>query len=242
MIFMSSCMPRIRPSQHSCTYDDCNKSFPSPSKLTVHIRTHTGEKPYICDATDCDAAFAESSKLTLQRLIHTVEGQQRRKKQEELVAKALTKAAINFKREHDVSFALWGDTFARTDFLIVKRGGILIGEVDEGQHDGYGVNRDVARMGKLHKEFMNTLPIGMIRYNPDSYEIDGKKQHKLKRDREAELVRVIKEWQFGGEGSFEIQYMYYDTCTTGEGSNALEIWDDPVYDEVIKQCCRSPIC
>ena len=36
--------------QHEC--DVCGKMFLSPSKLAVHMRTHTNERPYECDVCD----------------------------------------------------------------------------------------------------------------------------------------------------------------------------------------------
>jgi hypothetical protein len=45
--------------QHEC--DVCEKVFLSPSKLAVHMRTHTNEKPFECDV--CDKAFSESGSL-----------------------------------------------------------------------------------------------------------------------------------------------------------------------------------
>ena len=50
-----------------CEYDGCDAAFPSLSALTVHVRTHTGEKPYKCDVVGCGAAFAHSSHLSRHR-------------------------------------------------------------------------------------------------------------------------------------------------------------------------------
>lgn len=51
----------------------CGKVFKNTSNLTVHIRSHTGEKPYRCDK--CDYSCAQSSKLTRHMKIHTKLGQ-----------------------------------------------------------------------------------------------------------------------------------------------------------------------
>lgn len=44
-------------SKHNCTWENCKKSFRSPSEVTRHIRTHTLEKPYKCSF--CPKTFSE---------------------------------------------------------------------------------------------------------------------------------------------------------------------------------------
>ena len=51
---------------NSCKY--CGKLFKNTSNLTVHIRSHTREKPYKCDK--CEYSCAQSSKLTRHMRIH----------------------------------------------------------------------------------------------------------------------------------------------------------------------------
>ena len=39
--------------------DTCGKKFKSKSKLTVHKRVHSGEKPFRCEV--CDKKFSQKS-------------------------------------------------------------------------------------------------------------------------------------------------------------------------------------
>ena len=58
-------------SNNSCKY--CGKVFKNTSNLTVHVRSHTGEKPYKCEL--CDYSCAQSSKLTRHMRIHVKSGE-----------------------------------------------------------------------------------------------------------------------------------------------------------------------
>ena len=53
--------------RNTCEY--CGKIFVNLSNLTVHRRSHTGEKPYQCNI--CDYTTAQSSKLTRHMKIHS---------------------------------------------------------------------------------------------------------------------------------------------------------------------------
>ena len=57
---------RKRTQQHEC--DVCEKVFVSASKLAVHMRIHTKEKPYECEV--CEKRFTTAGNLQSHIRIH----------------------------------------------------------------------------------------------------------------------------------------------------------------------------
>ncbi|XP_054290718.1 zinc finger protein PLAGL1-like [Macrosteles quadrilineatus] len=53
--------------RHSCPH--CPKSFGSPGKLSQHLYSHTGERPFVCQ--HCSKAFSSRFKLVRHALIHS---------------------------------------------------------------------------------------------------------------------------------------------------------------------------
>ncbi|PNH01555.1 Zinc finger protein [Tetrabaena socialis] len=234
---------------YACDYEGCDAVFAKSGGLTTHKRTHTGEKPYACDYEGCGAAFTTSGNLVIHKSsLHTQEGQARQKKQEQRVARALDKAGIPYKREHQIDFrCIGGDAgfWARVDFVIVLHGRVIFLEVDEGQHKfgSYGsASCDMKRMSRILESLAdggNTLPLVFLRYNPNVFTVDGQVVKKLKAAREAVLVSVLENPAsevFSCDRPLVIQYLYYDVV----GCHAV-VTRDPEYNAHIAQCCARSI-
>ena len=54
-----------------CPFENCKKTYNSKSKLTIHLRTHLGIKPYKC--SQCSKTFNEKGNLKIHMRIHTGE-------------------------------------------------------------------------------------------------------------------------------------------------------------------------
>ncbi|KAL3878960.1 hypothetical protein ACJMK2_031284 [Sinanodonta woodiana] len=57
-----------------CSFENCLKTFTKRNRLVIHIRTHTGERPYACCISGCDKRYSRPAHLT--RHLETTHAQQ----------------------------------------------------------------------------------------------------------------------------------------------------------------------
>ncbi|KAI1303065.1 Transcription factor Sp5 [Halotydeus destructor] len=60
---------RQRPKRFRCPH--CHIAFSNNGQLKGHIRTHTGERPFVCEHSNCGKTFTRNEELTRHRRIHT---------------------------------------------------------------------------------------------------------------------------------------------------------------------------
>ncbi|KAJ0069293.1 hypothetical protein NL108_003221, partial [Boleophthalmus pectinirostris] len=57
------------PNERICPFPQCNKSCPSASSLEIHMRTHSGERPFVC--LICLSAFTTKANCERHLKVHT---------------------------------------------------------------------------------------------------------------------------------------------------------------------------
>ena len=153
------------------------------------------------------------------------------------VYQALQAADITFEYQKYLPFAgcdLDSETkYAFVDFAITASWGALLLEVDEFQHNSQDASCDVRRdfdmcaslaLGSGHK-------VVVLRYNPDSFKIDGKSVLVSTKDKQRCLVEVICAWLLedpAPDKQLARFFMYYDGCSDSQLPAIANSW---FYDE-----------
>jgi len=177
---------------------------------------------------------------------HTPQGQQRRKREEEALAKSLTKAGILFDREVSIDFScgLGNDRAkksARVDFVVQRPcpSGVITFyiEVDEREHsdDAYLLSCECRRMMDVHSSVLtsetSTSHAVWLRFNPHAFRVDGMLQKVPKPVRYQQLHQIIQTYE--PHLLFEIWYLCYTMETQGERVYPI-IFNDPQFPDAMK--------
>ena len=156
------------------------------------------------------------------RVYHSGEPKALTKTKELSVYKALQEANIDFEYQKHLPFHgcdLDSETkCAFVDFAITAPWRAILFEVDENMHAERPSSCDVRRdfdmcasltLGSGHK-------VVVLRYNPDSFKIDGNKLTVTTKERQKKLVDTLRAWMIedpAKEKQLARLFMYYD-CTS----------------------------
>ena len=144
----------------------------------------------------------------------------KRVKQEETIIRDLLQRAIDINCMYTDSVVDKDCTRKRPDFVYHCGSHIIIIEVDENQHKSYictaygdtidgRLKGEKIRMFEISQSF-DGLPVTFIRYNPNSYKINGVIIKKSQDARHALLLKWIKKLISEQPTGFQVKYLFYD--------------------------------
>ena len=152
------------------------------------------------------------------------------------VHQALRDAQITFEYQHYLPFRGCGleseTAHAFADFALPTPWGYVLLEVDEEQHKAYDPSCDVRRdfdmaasvaLGSGHK-------LLVLRYNPDAFKIAGVTRRTTKKERHAQLIRLLGELLAREpEAPFTRLFLFYDRAAENNTLPCVaEHWSEPV--------------
>ncbi len=209
----------------------CPMEFGFSGALQFHLKTHTGERQYICSENGC--TFSAIQKPSLRKHIesfHTEAGIQKRKKKEEHFANWLQSIKLNMERNKSIQFQHSGsdnESCVYLDFYIERRsdGTIFIVEIDEDQHTWYAASCESMRPFKVSQALRSSngidgvkgseLRVVFVRMNPDAYKVGGKTKLGMPRITRYESFKTLYDTLAKPTQPLTVQYMYYDVDAQG---------------------------
>ena len=167
------------------------------------------------------------------RTFHADNPKARTKGKEMELFQVLQDHHISFEYQRYIAFAGCGLTsetqHAFLDFLIPQRWGYVVLECDEEAHRAYDPSCDPRRdfdiaasiaMGSGHK-------LRIIRYNPDSFKVDGVTRRVSKAARIERLLGTLSRPE--PSGALERLFLFYDECSELAGLPAVAVhWTQDV--------------
>ena len=223
-----------------CPINGCCHSSKTPNDLKKHLIIH-GEKKFNCNVENCNFSTAHIRSLRLHKQIHNSTYQQRQKKKEQKVADFLTSKEMVYYREHCLQFGKCINSnegsYCLIDYTCLNNMSthMISIECDELQHKYNVLSCELRRMNDALTSVMtdSIKPLkGMhwIRFNPDSFKVDGETKRVPIKNRYERLYQIIKERQKTNmKDDFTITYMYYDT-----NDEKPAIFEDKEYPEWLK--------
>lgn len=234
-------------SRIKCIFKGCSSDFNRKSSLKDHLNRHYNIRNFKCTQIDCNLLFYTNNELQKHiRCWHTIDGQNRKKKQEHRVRQLLKK---NYEIDEEIVLKYKDgcvydpDKYcARIDFNIINITSLcVIIEVDELQHVSYELRCEQSRMCQIHESIMkggDTRPILFVRYNPNGkFYHDDVEINMNRTERETILMNYLAKLASGKITYTEplnIKYICYNT-----NQNKMPvICDDPDFSEEMKACIR----
>ena len=225
---------------HACS--QCQFTSVQKIQLVLHELTHTEERNHVCNFGGwCTFKCIRAAGLKKHKKTHTIEGQIRKKKQENRVNTLLKEWGYNVDPEVTIqakSSNCLTDTdryFSRIDFVVVNCvNAILILECDEEAHASYTLSCEFSRMADVQASLTKagfTAPVYWLRYAPTGkYHVNGEQVKMHRPKREAELKKHLKTLcspDFQPKNQVNIHYMFYDLESLASGPSIMFDSDFP---------------
>jgi hypothetical protein len=134
---------------------------------------------------------------------------------------------------------------AFVDFMIMAHWGVILLEVDEHQHSAYMPSCDVRRdldiytsiaLGSGHKAVI-------LRYNPDSFRVDGTRVALSTKERQKRLLEVLSAWVMEDPAprmQFARFFLFYDSRSESMLPTVSNQWDKAAHEiSAVLPVCRS---